>query len=307
MRLSSIAGVGLAMVLMCVMASASHSFDLGELAGDTEMNDMSLPNFPMPPEHDLKLLHMEKDASALRFRAVSEGEDETEAEEEDAEEQQSEDEVSDEAESDESTEAEVEVEVDAEEEVEATPQFVETSQHPGLRYARASPYNTRGILPGRPPIPALLRPETGPAAYARARVQPQQLTEAIFQPIHNSLRTYGRAGAPVPSLNAGANNYAIARGRVYPNYYYGNNLIPTPVNAQFYPTPNGIPARPFSPPPQPQPQPMAPPAPTPSAGPVAPSFAELNAGISAMTRTYSSWPSSIAPPAAYYLPPDVVV
>jgi len=179
-------------------------------------------------------------------------------------------------------------------------------------------YDNHLLPPG--PLPVHARPVTARDFYARAKVRPEQIGDAVFQPIHNSQREWGRAGAPVANLGAGVNNYAWAGARRHPNYEYGNVNLPTPVNAQFYPTPaqaTAVPVpRPFSVSTFAEvasqmsqrnslPQPYRPDL-VPSFVPSRDASADL---LHSEYQTYSSaqWPSSIAPPAAYYLPPDVVI
>jgi len=243
--------------------------------------------------------------------------DQTESESDDSDEATDEENADDENENDNENEDEDEVESDESDE-ESSHQFVQLSQAQlaGARMNRqlSSRYDTYGMLP-RGQLPwHLARPETAPAAYARASVRPNQIPDAVFQPIHRSMRQFGRAGAPVMSLAAGVNNYAFSRARAQPNWVYGNTNLPVPVNAQFYPPPFAARAAPFRP---------SPPPPPPPASPLlSMSFAEMSS-VNALPparnptsdlmaseyHTYSNaqWPSSIAPPAAYYLPPDVVV
>jgi len=297
-----------------------------EFRGGASLMELELPEFPAAPtDHDT--FHMadsdeqeedeteetDEEGDDARFRSVEsadDSEEETVAEELEEEEEDGEGE-----------------EEDASPQRFAQQQLQQQQRSPSeMRFASAVArrYDSNALPSG--PLPV------APSApwYRIAQLPPSAIGEALFQPIHNSARQFP-GGDSARSLSGGVTNYAWAAAKKYPNYVYGNTNWGAPVNAQFYPQPPApgagptlIPAfRPLEPfvaaatagIPAAAGTAAAPAdaAPAAAAAPAAPADAASAAeasffeAVARSTSAATAWPSSIPPPAAYYLPPDVIV
>ncbi len=300
-------------------------------------------HFAASEELDSNEFELPRFRAAAAARMAAEGEsDESESETESEEEEQTETEASDESESaeveemtaaeeeqteqseqseqaeeDESAEAESEEseaeESESEEEESDEPmRFVQSQPNPqAMRFARlrAGGYDGQTLPSGPVPLP-LSNLATAADPYLRAHVRPSSLGQAVFQPIHNAPSQFPGT-RPVANLAASRDNYAWAVARPPPSaYVYGNTNYGAPINAGLYNPPSFASAVPLAPAASASLSatvPHAPPAPMPAA----PSFAEIGAASSAAAPfrsiSQNAWPSAIPPPAAYYLPANLVV
>jgi len=275
--------------------------------------NLSLPSFPPVPKRDHKLLHEEDEEnsewaqrSELSFKASSMPRFRTERGQMTAFQEDNADEATLEFGGDESATMTVHPkpvpEEESDEEAESTPRYFSQpaylEQRAAIRHGRGGP----GIQSpfDLPPVPqALSQYESEPlppppagmstlAAMAAARQQ--GAADELFTPIPAVTRKYGTQ--PVEALSANPNAYAYANARQpFQPYQY-------PVQSQAFA----------------QPAPLSAPGALGAVlhDPYSNSMAGVRMGQDLQQseyQTYSqhNWPGAVAPPAQYYLPPDVVV
>jgi len=291
---------------LCVVAvSAVTEYSEADL-------DLSLPSFPPVPKRDQKLLHADEEEnsewahrSELAFKASSMPRFRNERGQVTAFQEDGADDATLEFGGDESATVTVNPkpvpEEESEEETEATTRYFSQpaylEQRAAIRYGRGGPaIQTPDDLP---PVPQSLNrydpeplppPPAGMGTLAAMAAASQQGADELFTPLPPVTRKYGTQ--PVETLSANPNAYAYANARQpYQPYQY-------PVQSQAFA----------------QPAPLSAPGALGAVlhDPYSNSMAGVRMGQDLQQseyQTYSqhNWPSAVAPPAQYYLPPDVVV
>lgn len=323
--------VALALVVVACGAVVVHA------AAAAPYGRLTLPAFPLPPQHDLAMLGMQQPSQSDALVVVDEADADTEEvmalprfrggaafastqadAEADSEEEQAEAEAEAEgaAEEEESDEIVAQTVADIAETEQQEQEAAEADEEAEAEEEEQPQPQPRFVQPQQQPMMRFARalqrrydantlpagPLPIPAStlqYDLAHAPVQAFGDALPMPLHHSERQFLNA-QPVASLAANPNAYAWAGARLQPQYVYGNTLLGAPVNAQFY-APQ--PAAPMMQPLQPL-QPM--PAPVAPAAPAAPEASFLQTAA-AMAQAAPQWPASVPRPAAFLLPADLAI